>query len=171
MKYILISIFAAGLITIAACKKNTPAPTPIPVTYDNYFTIDGGAYKNVLMNFKTVSSSAGAYSASLKGTSVEIKGANDSLELEFSILFEGNKTGNFSLGTGTDYITVRTAPISNPGNTTDYSSNPNGVIKITEYGAVGGKIAGTFGGEFNSVGTNFTITNGTFSVVRAADQP
>jgi hypothetical protein len=170
MKYIFISLMATGLLFSAGCKKTPPTPVPIPETFDNSFVINGGAFKNVTVNLKTVTSSAGAYSLGNKGTDVEIQGSSgDSLSIHMSILFEGNKIGQFSLGTGTDYMTINTTGTS--GSTNDYTSNSGGLIKITQYDAVGGKIKGTFGGNFNNVGVDYSISNGTFAVVRTADVP
>jgi hypothetical protein len=170
MKNLLLCFIATGILVFAGCRKTTTTTTPPAPTYDNTFTIDGGVFKKTVVNFKNVTSNTGSYNDSAKNTTVVVLGnSGDSLNLGYEIDFEGNKTGSYNLGSALDIISLSVSPVSDPTNIKVFQSNAGGVVTISQYGAVGGTIAGTFGGGFNANGDEYTITNGKFSAKRTPD--
>ncbi len=76
----------------------------------------------------------------------------------FSLVFPGKTTGIFTQQSGTlTYKVLNT-----------YAAESL-TINVTEYGAVGDHIKGTFSGDFQSTQGLITITNGKFCVIRQSD--
>ena len=162
-----------GIVFFASCSKpNTGGGGAVAPTYSDYFTINGGPFKNTVVNFKTVSGASGYYDTSTQITNVVVEGlSGDSLDLGYLLTFDGKKANSFSLGTGNNYMQINTISVANQSNVNLYSSDANGALKILTYNNVGGKIIGTFGGGFNLNGSDiYTVTNGNFNVSRIADK-
>jgi hypothetical protein len=130
------------------------------------FAIDGDGYNNQTF---TVSSdlmqSIGTYSPSDNSTVVAAVQSDPSISI--TGFFEGSGTGAFNatdnnIGFGLDI------------NGQSYASDNDFVLNITQYGVVGGSIAGTFTGTFlRFEGTDLitvNVTNGHFEVIRNPDQ-
>jgi len=178
-KYLLtLSLVATGLLFFASCTKpnNNDNGGTIAPTYADYFTLNGGPFKNTTVNFKSFSvpggGASGYYDTANNITNIAVVGSSgDSLDLTLGITFTGNKTGALSLGTSANFVTIQTASINNPSNLNFYACDPGGTLNIATYNNVGGKIIGTFGGGFNLSGSDiYTVTNGNFNVSRIANK-
>lgn len=88
---------------------------------------------------------------------------------EIELQFPGKAIGNFTQAVDDIVIEVATGE---PPTRTEYSydANSNMVINITEYGAIGDKIKGTFSGKLKSGINSRDVRDGFFRVTRSADQ-
>jgi hypothetical protein len=173
MKKAFFALFAVGTLILGGCPKPTPPPpVVVPPTYDNSFTIDGGRFKKTVINFKNVTLSTGGYTSANKLTTVNLEATTgDTVSVGFDMNFLGAKTGSFPYDGINNFIhfTLTTPSLTN-GNDFNVISG-SGSIVATRYETVGGKIGGTFGGRFNGPdGVTYSVSNGTFLVVRAADK-
>lgn len=131
----------------------------------NEFTIDGAGFSNqTFSNFNLVKTAV--YSEFnendevWKDTYVNIEGDDGRITLDFN-----NKI------TGTYNIDNSWGSVQNLNSTQDYYSFSTLTINVTKYGNVGQLVEGTFSGSGTSQDqSDFTITNGKFSVIRMPDQ-
>ena len=152
---------------VSACGGKDDAAAPAGSKVANSFVVQG-----TLLESQTVEMVAG--SANLDGgyftgsnqTSINIR--NGSFNVFLVTL--GKTVGTFNAAGGAKNTMSLENSDLNPyvsSATSPYS------ITITEYGAVGGKIKGTFSGTLNRVKESkvqtVTISNGKFEVTRAAD--
>jgi hypothetical protein len=173
-KYLLnLSLLATGILFFASCTQtSTPAGGNVGPSYADYFTINGGPFKNTVVSFKTVTSSSGYYDTVTHVTNLVVSGASgDSLNLGYLITFDGTKTGTLTVGTGSNFIEISTTSVNNASNVNLYSSDASGLLNIASYNNVGGKIVGTFSGGFNLNGSDiYTVSNGNFNVPRIGNK-
>jgi hypothetical protein len=155
----------AGTITL--CGNNVPT--------DNSFVLNGDGYNNDLIGINSLMLSEATYHTSSQNTSCNNTGTGPSGAVYLDLYFPGNATGTFTLhgtpGYVDGYINIisqnKQYQGSNSGNNNQLS------ITVTEYGAVGEKIKGTFSGSLSRWdGNNWvyvTISNGKFSYTRVQD--
>lgn len=130
------------------------------------FTITGDGFTGQTITIDAVSGSGNAlYSTADDQTTGSIL-AN--AQNQFQLLFDGNATGTFTCAGGVGQVSLGLRT-----NDQLYISDDNAVV-ITEYGAVGGWIRGTFSGTVlrsngGGAGTAATISNGSFQFKRLAD--
>ncbi len=165
---------AVAALTVLSCKKDNDPPsggsggggTTPPATASVRFTINGDGFSGQVVDLSPPTGTGEArYSPEddeTAGTSA-INATN-----MFFMTFEGNTTGTQLCNGGTGEM-----GFSFQVNGQQYL-NYTDTMTITEYGAVGGWVRGTFGGTVirvngASAGTQATITNGTFNLKRMSD--
>ncbi|MEO8512026.1 MAG: carboxypeptidase regulatory-like domain-containing protein [Ignavibacteria bacterium] len=121
---------------------------------ENSFVITGVGYNNLYVRLQTAVA-IGIYSAQDSATGITCAAMDTS---SFSMVFMGNTIGSYPQSSGA--VTYKTLN-SYAGETVN--------INVTEYGAVGDHIKGTFEGTFQSTMGEVTITNGKFCVIRQPD--
>ena len=121
---------------------------------ENSFVITGAGYNNKYVRLQTAVA-LGYYSVKDSVTGLTAAGMDTA---SFSLVFPGKTTGSFAWQSGSlVYKNLVTAAAQTLN------------IVVTEYGAVGEDIKGTFEGTFQSAQGVITITNGKFCVVRHPD--
>ena len=159
-------------VLLNACKKDDDGPSggsgggggvPGPVVQ---FTIDGDGFADEAI---TLSASTGSGNALYSTADDETSGnvTTSALDL-FQLLFQGNSTGTQECSGGTGDV-----GLSFTINGQQYL-NYTDTLVITEYGAVGDRIEGTFGGTVirvngSGAGTIATVTDGVFTFKRIDD--
>lgn len=166
------SLALIPLILLASCAKDDPAPssgtgggapTTAPVVT---FTIDGDGFSTQAFTLNPASGSGlSVYSTTDDETSGMLMTTTAN---QFQLLFEGNTTGTQTCSTGTGQVGIGLTV-----NGQQYLNYTNSVT-ITEYGAVGAWVQGTFNGTLirvngTAAGTIATVTNGTFRFKRMSD--
>lgn len=176
---LLTSIMALSLLQ--SCKSDdndanptpnpTPTPTPTPTAIPNTFIINGDGYANKKFELNNPLKAEVYYKSSNNNNYFTIR----SLIGEDSVYISLNMAGapvaaTFPWGGftgGTIFITPKN------GTKKAYSTKSgNGTFVVTEYGAVGQKVKGTFSGTFFDpfTSTDIQISSGAFEVTRTADQ-
>ncbi|MBE2219151.1 MAG: carboxypeptidase regulatory-like domain-containing protein [Ignavibacteria bacterium] len=120
----------------------------------NSFVITGAGYNNKFVSL------ASAVSLGIYYTQDTITGVTCAAmdTVSFSLVFPGKTTGLFTEQSGAlTYKTLNSAAAKTL------------TINVTEYGAVGDHIKGTFAGTFMSQAGELTITDGKFCVIRQPD--
>jgi len=166
-------MIALIVIFLGGCMLPVPPSANVKVNA-NSFIVSGGSYLNSLFNCGTLTNDTGSYSASLNLTQSNINWNTGAPYVSIHINFKGNKTGTFALGPTTTTADTNAVNITyaTSGNSSSEFLSQVGTLTITEYGAVGGIIKGTFSGTFyDTDGTPYTITNGQFSEIRGKDTP
>lgn len=168
-----IVLLASAFAILIACKKDKddPAPSggggnPAVTSAQVQFTIDGDGFSSQAITINPASGSGNALYSSADGqTSGSIVA---DAQNQFTLLFDGNTTATLTCagGVGSLGIGLRTS--------NQQYIHQNNTVVITEYGAVGGWIRGTFSGTLlrangTSPGTPVTITNGSFRFKRLSD--
>ncbi len=121
---------------------------------ENSFVISGAGYNNKYVRLQTVVS-LGIYYTKDDVTGISCAAMDT---VSFSLLFPGKTTGSFAWQSGAlVYKNLNTAGAKTVN------------INVTEYGAVGDHIRGTFEGTFQSGSGPITITEGKFCVIRQPD--
>lgn len=121
---------------------------------ENSFVITGAGYINKYVRLQTITN-IGIYVAADNVTGITCASMDSAA---FSLVFPGKTTGNFTQQSGTlTYKILNT-----------YAAESM-TINVTEYGAVGDHIKGTFEGIFQSIAGQITITDGKFCVIRQTD--
>jgi hypothetical protein len=121
---------------------------------ENSFVITGAGYNNKYVRLQTAVS-IGLYYVADDVTGVTAAAMDTA---SFSLVFPGKTTGTFTKQSGAlAYKNVNSAAAETLN------------INVTEYGAVGDHIQGTFEGTFQSTLGEITITNGKFCVIRQPD--
>jgi len=188
-----------GLAVMTGCKKDSSPTSVVNTTTGGgsftsaTFTLNGGGYSNQAFTITSNGITAlgfdvdaySVYKASTNVTAIAITNDNTGGNLQQIIIaLPGNQTGTFNWTNSTsanNAIAFLLEFTSSSVTTFFYSSldnggNINGSVSLTSYGAVGNKINGTFSGKLYKVtaagiDSSVTVSNGTFSVVRAPDQP
>jgi len=125
-----------------------------PTDCENSFVITGGGYNNKYVRLQTAVA-IGYYSVKDSVTGITAAGMDTA---SFSLVFPGKTTGSFAWQSGALTYKVLNTFAAQTIN-----------INVTEYGAVGEDIKGTFEGTFQSNSGAITITDGKFCVVRHPD--
>lgn len=179
----LISIFltsAMALVLLQSCSKSddadsnptpTPTPTPTPVVTPNSFTLTGDGYTDKKFEITSPSTAEVYHKSSNNNNYVKVIGmiGEDSVFMYFNMA-GGPAANTYPWGGftgGTIFITPKN------GEEKAYSTKAGtGTFVITEYGAVGKKVKGTFSGTFVNPFTSVSveIKAGNFEVTRTADQ-
>ena len=91
--------------------------------------------------------------------------------MSITLTIEGTAAGTYSCKTGATSVT-HVGPNAAGTNISFKAATATGdcSIVVSEYGAVGGKIAGTFTASVVGNGETVSLTDGTFNVTRKADQ-
>lgn len=139
----------------------TDLPNKITVGFDDY-TIATEASKTF-----------GEYNTGKNETYLTISGQDSKNgQVDFQIEIPGNTTGSFQTGTtGNSTFELGTGTIGDVRREEFSASNSDFTIVVTEYGAVGEMIKGTFSGEVKNgkTGVTIKITKGEFEVLRRDD--
>lgn len=167
-----------GMSTTGCGGDETPVnPKPADTTTTGNETQVANSVRVGLRDFSIVTEKErtfGAYSTGKDETGVIVFGQDPKNgDIDFQITFPGKAKGTyitsetganslvFGLGTGTEGDLKRQ---EHEASTTILT------VSVTEYGAVGGKIKGTFSGQVkNTSGQIVNITKGIFEVVRKQD--
>lgn len=124
------------------------------VQCENSFVITGAGYNNKYVRLQSAVA-IGYYSVKDSVTGLTCAAMDTT---SFSLVFPGKTTGSFAWQSGAlTYKTLNTFAAKTIN------------INVTEYGAVGEEIKGTFEGTFQSTSGPVTITNGKFCVIRHPD--
>lgn len=155
LKYVLIANLLIVVIAIWGCgEDNVTNNSNNNGGYQNgdctsSFVVNGGqtvTLQNVL--------SLGAFSIEDSLTAINSSGTDSNT---FQFVFPGNTTGTFgNMGGALRYDDIQ------------YYSNTI-TVNVTKYDAPGGKIQGTFEGNFINTGGSISITNGKFCSTRQPD--
>jgi hypothetical protein len=158
---------------LTGCKKDDDDPPPssggggtVTETAQVRFTIDGDGASDQDVTINAVSGSGlAAYSTTDNETAGSIL-AN--AQNQFQLVFDGNATATLTCTGGVGQLGIGLR-----FNDQQYISQ-NNTVTITEYGAVGGWVRGSFSGTVlrangASPGTVATISGGTFKFKRTSD--
>ncbi len=136
--------------------------------YTSTFTINGDGHNNQQVTITTTGLfSTAVYSVPDDGTVAYATGVGGNV---IQVIFPGSSTSTWTVVDG-DSEAMTTVTLG--GNT--YFMQ-NGTLVVTEYGPVGGNVRGTFSGEyarFDQATMQMipaTVTNGTFNLLRGADE-
>jgi len=158
-------ITSAG--TIQLCGNNVPT--------DNSFILNGDGYNNELIAIDSLMMSKASYHTSTQNTGCSNVGTGFSGPLYLDLYFPGNSTGTYTLPGTPGYVDAYIVIINHNKQFQGSNSGNNNqlTITVTEYGAVGGKVKGTFSGSLSRWdGNNWVyvnISNGKFSYTRGPD--
>ncbi len=156
---------------------DTATPTPVDTTNNdttgtevivNEFKIGFDTYRLNLEDAKTY----GVYNKAAKRTYIYVSGNDASNgDADFILEFEGNAKGTFNnTSPGTALLDLGTGTVGNVRREEFTSDGGTVTIMVTEYGAVGEKIKGTFSGTVMKGVNSVQIKNGQFQVTRVADE-
>lgn len=151
------------LIPFSGCSDDDAVVTPTPTNNTEVtFTVNGGAYSN--KSFTIQGNSAAVYDPNEKLTGITFAGKEGTKNISCTIGWGGTSTGTRSWGTNNPHDS---ASVEFMDDTYIYSSE-QGTLTITEFGAVGGYVKGTFSGSFSLFlsGQTVTVTNGKFTAKR-----
>lgn len=158
-------VLACLTLLVIGCAKDPVTPND-PVAA-NRLTVNGNGLTNKKFTFPTAQAS---YITNADVTVVAIGDSTipDSVDAPGTVIFfAGMTTGTFPISGLDSSVAVWVFTDS-----TMYTM-ASGTVTITQYGAVGGKIIGTFSGtgtaDVNGVPVSVTITDGAFSAVRVGD--
>ncbi len=139
-------------------------------------TLNGDGYSNKTFTFFTA---MGAYVDEYECSSCGLFAVGEKDSIFIAVTFKGNSTGTYKWSTLTEIdstssenevyfngvVLTKVGSLSN----TYYTPTDMGETVITEYGAIGGKIAGNFEGTIINPLTNNTITvKGNFKAMRVS---
>lgn len=158
------SIFAIALVAMLSLSCASDSPTNPGTTSDGTFTFSKSGALTGATNF----SSFTVASFSTEGDETFIAGSTVAIT-------SGASVANLAVLTVPGKTTGTWSFDDNAAMAMFFSSSPyiatSGTITITEYGAVGGRIKGTFSGTtVNPIGSSTVeITSGVFNIKREAD--
>lgn len=173
------SLIGGALILTECGDKNTTPITPTPKDTSapkpvNKFRAGFEVY-NLDINADL---SYAFYTASSNQTAIQVYGVSTKNSIpgavagpgDFKITFEGTGVGTYKqsdgifmdLQVGTDEGVKR--------NEYGTDANSNVIVNVTEYGAVGGRIKGTFSGTLKTGINSITIDQGVFDIERKPNQ-
>jgi len=178
LSLILLIVSAAALTMTTGCGDDTNT-TPTNNTQDSTSTVTIENQIQIgLELFKLneeVDRTFGEYTTSETSTYISVFGNDQNYgDASFNITFPGESTGTFVTEEGSSVVdfqagageegTIRREEYSASGSTM--------TIVVTEYGAIGEHIKGTFSGTVKNgrTGQSVNITKGKFDVVRRDDQ-
>lgn len=180
MKYIkalvLMAMIAPAFIAITGCGDDPEPPVQKPdTTNNNTDPIILTSFKMGLYSYELVvnqSKTTANYNNASDLTKIVITGDDASRgKTEVKIDFPGKTIGTFKQADGAKVLLEITTNKSDPIKEVTYQTDPetNLIIGITEYGAVGDTIRGTFSGKLKVGINSYQVQNGKFAVVRKGD--
>lgn len=171
---ILLALVAAVFgFSNTGCNETTE-PTPVDTT-NNDTTATSNKAASFTLGFDNYeldvdgAGTYGVYNVAANKTYIYIKGNDGKLgNADFEISVDSNTVGSYATSTGAAYLGVGTGE---GVKREEFTSDNGGVtVVITEYGAVGGKIKGTFSGTVRKGINSFQLKNGSFEVTRKPDE-
>lgn len=164
--------------TSTGCSEDTvatPKTTDTTATEDTT-TVTAENQVNIGIKFYNIIPSAegavGRYSASTSKTTIAVDGIDaKNGPVNFDIKFTGTKTGTFTMAGGNLEFSCGRGELNTVYREEFGAAGSVFTVDITEYGAVGGKIKGTFSGTVKNAktGQSVPVTLGVFSVTRGTD--
>lgn len=178
LSYLAFILLAVGfLFSTTGCDDETPEP-PVTTT-DTTDNNDPAIVNKMTVGFDRYELNIdetltdGFYSTGDNSTVVNVSG-NDGKEgdADFTLTFPGNTTGTFTThNNGGATFEAGTGTVGTVQRTEMDASSSDFTIVVTEYGAVGEKIKGTFSGKVkNTNSQSIDIKDGEFEVTRKADR-
>lgn len=146
-----------ALAFLCSCEKEPVDPDPVvPVTPANHFIIDG-------VTHGVNSDDTAVFFASDGRTIIAV----NSGAVYMTLTFPGNDTGTFVVQNDNATQYYNSVTVSSTENYRAVSS----AVHVTEYGPVGGTVAGTFSGSFKKTQDTTIVVNvsGAFRCTRIPD--
>ncbi len=170
---LLVIIAATFGFSNTGCKDTTTDPDPVDTTTTDTtsnsklvkFTLGFDAYELDV----DASGTYAVYNVAANTTYIYAKGNDGKLgNGDFEMEIDSNTTGTYTTASGAAYLGLGTGE---GVRREEFTSDDGGItIVISEYGAVGGKVKGTFSGKVRKGINSYDVKNGSFEVVRKPDE-
>jgi hypothetical protein len=168
----------SGTVVVPAVFGNQGLTIPLgtiqlcnSVSSENGFVINGGGYMNQTVTFNG-GNTIGDYWLGSATTLCQIDGITELGHVYIEMKFHGQQTGVINYSTFVDSTKYFWLDIFGNNDMQEYLPDADHQlnVNITQYGAVGDSIKGTFSGQLYDFPNTVTITDGRFAVRRGEDQ-